>query len=80
MKHTQPDMFTSADSTVNLDPTEESLIKKAKKEFNYDYTISKTNCMNCVHAHRVRLKQYHCALFGFRISKEKMCDKFRKVV
>ena len=78
MKHTQPDMFVSAETTVNLDPTEESLIKKAKKEFNYDYTISKNNCMLCVHSKLIRFKQHNCRLFGFRISKEKMCDKFRQ--
>jgi hypothetical protein len=77
--HTQEDLFASCLTTVKLDPTEESLIKKAKKEFNYDHTISKLNCMHCVHAKRIRLKQFHCALFGFRVSKEKMCDKFRMI-
>ena len=78
-KNVNPDLFAPVDTEVNLDPHEQSLIKKAKENFDYSFTISGNSCSNCVHRIQTHLhkKIFKCLLFGFRTNNEKICKKFR---
>lgn len=78
MKHTQNDMFEEFPTTVDLDPRDIPLIKRAKQLYDYDLSITTKTCGNCVHRKQYGRKIFKCALFGFRSSNDKVCQKHRE--
>lgn len=77
MKHVQPDLLLPVDTAVEMDPIEATLIKKAKELYDYDLTITNKSCKTCAHNILVR-RVNKCRLFGFRTSKDKVCQKHRE--